>query len=430
MSLRNEKAFSVSELSAILKQCFENPAFKGISVYGEVYSIKPGRFTYIDLGDKGIKETTSPLLKVARSYYYTSDVPLKDVKIGDIIEVKGDLSYYPHGSSLTFWAKELTRQASQTGKSLLKKQETLKKLDKLGYLDPKRKLPIPRFCKRIAIITAKEGAAYQDRLKTLHSRFPVSTFLYPSLVQGENAARSRVKALEKAKKGNYDAILLGRGGGSKTDLSCFDDETLALSIATSKIPIITCIGHTIDVAIADRVSSKQAITPTEGASLINPSLEDIDKERKEFRSSLDSLFVSSLHNAERALLSLSSRLDSLSPKSRIALKRQSLSVREKNLSSSFAQILSKSERKRKRLKGNLLLSRKNLLSKKQAERQGKEHLLSLYDPKMIKDKGYALLFANGKKVLGVSSLKVGERILVTYPDGSIKALIEEKEERK
>lgn len=425
MFQKPSSAFSVSQLSTILKQCFENPAFKGISVYGEVYSIKPGRFTYIDLGDQGIKETNSPLLKVARSYYYTSDVPLNEVKIGDVVCVKGDLSYYPHGSSLTFWAKELTRVQSQSGKSLLKKQETLKKLDKLGYLKEERKLPIPRFCQSVAIITAKEGAAYQDRLKTLHRRFPVSTMLFPSIVQGENAAKSRVKALEKAKKGNFDVILLGRGGGSKTDLSCFDDETLALSIATSKIPVITCIGHTIDVAIADRVSSKQAITPTEGASLINPSRDEIQQERQSFEENLSNRFTQVLRSYARRNESYRSRLSALSPSNRIKEKKNNWKRSFLARQQAFAKTLKAKEIANQRYASSLYKDFSAMLRKKRTELENFNLILSLYDPSQIKDKGYAIVLRNGKKITSAKQLVSGDRIEITYPDGNKKAVVKD-----
>lgn len=421
---KSDSAFSVKQLATILKQCFENPAFKGISVYGEVYSIKPGKFTYIDLGDQGTKETNSPLLKVARGYYYTSDVPLKEVKIGDVIEVKGDLSYYPHGSSLTFWATELKRVQSQSGKSLLKKQETLKKLDKLGYLREERKLPLPRFCSKVAIITAREGAAYQDILKTLHGRFPVSTVLYPSLVQGENAAKSRVKALEKAKKGDYDVILLGRGGGSKTDLSCFDDEELARSIATSKIPVITCIGHTIDIAIADRVSSKQAITPTEGASLINPSREDVQEELASFKQQLNEGRRGIVRSYERGLASLKSRLDALSPSSRIKEKRKNLAIETTSLNHTYQHVLDSFRWEKESREGSLNSLYSSLLSQKRSELKNREKIIALYNPESIKEKGYALLFKDGKKITSVLDLLKGDKIEITYPDGTKKATIE------
>ena len=218
------KAYSVSEISDILKAAFSNPSFINLPVYGEVYSIKLGKFSYIEIGDQGNKQTNSPLLKCAFSTFYNDNFHLDEIKVGDVILITGNLSYYPHGSSITLWGNSVEILKSQEGKNLLLKKKTLEKLDKMGYLDEKRKRKIPTYCKKVAILTAENGAAYQDILKTLHDRFPVSSVLYPVVVQGDNAAKSIVKALHLANEKDYDVIILGRGGGSKTDLSCFDDE--------------------------------------------------------------------------------------------------------------------------------------------------------------------------------------------------------------
>lgn len=424
MNQRPNNAYSVSQLSQILKACFENPTFQKLSIYGEVYSIRLGKFSYIELGDQGHKETNSPLLKCAFSSFYGQDYNLEDIKIGDVILVKGALSYYPHGSSVTLWGNEPVEiLQSQMGKNLLAKKKTLEKLDKLGYLDEKRKRPIPRYCKKVAVLTAETGAAYQDILKTLHDRFPVSTDLYPIIVQGDQAAKSIVSAMLRATKGDYDVILLGRGGGSKTDLSCFDDEKVALSIATSPIPVITCIGHTIDTAIADRVSDAHAITPTEGASLINPSLEEVRSNQLQFKKKLQEGFLGIINAHALYLDGLNKRLDSLSPKLRLKAEKKSLEDKKMRLSQLFltkirlqkSDVLSKIAT----LQGSYRIR----LNSAKEKLQRFNSLLEIYDPKKISEKGYALIYKNAKLVLSASSLNPGDEIVITYPDGRREAKI-------
>ena len=94
MNAKDNKPLSVSQLSNILKACFENPMFSSLTVYGEVYSIRLGKFSYIDLGDQGHKETNSPLLRCAFNCYYGNDYGLEDIKVGDIIQITGSLSYH------------------------------------------------------------------------------------------------------------------------------------------------------------------------------------------------------------------------------------------------------------------------------------------------------------------------------------------------
>ena len=423
MIFNEKKAYTVGEISSILKSCFENPAFQNVPVYGEVYSIRLGKFSYIDLGDHGEKESSAPLLRCAFSTFYGNDYGLKDVKVGDIILITGSLSYYPHGSSITLWGKSLEILSSQTGKTLLEKKKTLEKLDKLGYLDEKRKRKIPTLCKRVAILTAKDGAAYQDILKTLHDRFPVSTTLYPITVQGEKAASSIVKALMKANEKDYDAIILGRGGGSKTDLSCFDDEKVALAIATSKAPVITCIGHTIDVAIADRVSDKRAITPTEGASCINPTMEEVLQKKKLLEEGILDAYQGVLKNAYLNLDHLCKQLESHSPKNRLYQEKEKIKTLEANFKRFYTHHLSSQKESLESLKKMLIQGMENIQEKERAKIKEINSLLDALDPSSLSKKGYALLYKNGEKVYSSSQLSKEDEVIITYVDGRKKAVI-------
>ena len=424
MISNRDKVFSVGELSEILKACFSNPAFQHLAVAGEVYSIKLGKFSYLEIGDQGKEETSAPLLKCAFRTFYGDPFGLRDIKRGDVVTIRGSLSYYAHGSSLTLWGESIEISKDQLGKNYLLRKKTLEKLDKLGYLDEKRKRPIPRICKKIAIITAKDSAAYSDILKTLHERFPVSTVLYPATVQGEAAAKSMLSALKKAEKGDYDCILLGRGGGSKSDLSCFDDEKLCLAIATSPIPVITCIGHTIDTAIADMVSDRKAITPTEGASLINPSLADVENDLKDRRRRLDEAMLSRLDEKAQQLTSFEERLKDLSILRRAKEKKESLAVFHGHLKSAYLSKLSlfqsQLKEQEKRLPSTFLL----LLDRKKVAVERNLAELNAHSLETIEKMGYALVFKDGRKVSSSKDLFSGDKVVVTFPDGRKGALIE------
>ena len=415
--ISKDRTFSVGQLSEILKACFQNPAFKGIRVYGEVYSIRLGRFSYIEIGDQGKLQTNSPLIKCAFSTPHGDTYGLSQVQVGDVIQVEGDLSYYAHGSAVTLWGNDVSLLRTQMGKTLLARRKTLEKLDRLGYLDPKRKRPIPAYCRRVAIVTAKGSAAYSDMLKTLHGRFPVSTVLFPAVVQGENAARSIVKALKKAGEGDFDCILLGRGGGSKSDLSAFDDEELALAIATSPIPVITCIGHTIDTAIADMVSDVKAITPTEGASLINPSLDEVKANRELFLRQLRETFGERIKDKEMALDGFRQRLEDLSPKRRAAMRLDALKANFASLTKTYrGRILSEAGRASARKDALKALFLSNLKSARDKLALFGKTLESLSKENLAKS-GYALVFKDGKKIVSAQELRRGDKAVLTFIDG-------------
>ena len=420
------KAYSVSEISQILKAAFENPAFSNLPVYGEVYSIKLGKFSYIELGDQGNKQTNSPLLRCAFSTFYGNNYHLEEIKVGDVIMITGKLSYYPHGSSVTLWGNEVEILKSQEGKNLLAKKKTLEKLDKLGYLDERRKRKIPAYCKKVAILTAESGAAYQDILKTLHDRFPVSSVLYPCIVQGDNAARSMTTALLKAQEGDYDCILLGRGGGSKTDLSCFDDEKLSLAIAESKIPVITCIGHTIDLAIADRVSDIRAITPTEGASLINPSKDEVIQRRKDFDSQLEEGIKNIIRSYAMNLSAYQEKLEAYSPKNKLKNERNKIAQLKDKLDLLYQAKIQQKRNDQALYRNKIDHLIKSLLQKKKLECNQYTSLLDNLDPKRFASKGYALIYKDGKKITSIGQLNEDDNITITYHDGRKDAIIKER----
>ncbi len=424
MNTRETEAFSVSQLANIIKEVFSHPSFSSLRVYGEVYSIKLGKFSYINLGDQGHKESNSPILKCAFSNYYGNDLGLEEIKVGDVIEISGSLSYYAHGSSLTFWGKEVKVLQSQLGKALLAKKKTLEKLDKLGYLDPKQKKPIPKYCKKVAILTAATGAAYQDILKTLHERFPCDTVLFPTVVQGEEAAKSIVKQLKRAFLGDFDVILLGRGGGSKTDLACFDDELVALTIASSPIPIITCIGHTIDTAIADRVSDAQAITPTEGASLINPSLADTRLEIQASKDIYNKEYFNLLQNEVLSLNQLTKRLEAYSPKNTLKKEKQSLRTLQNTFSKLYLSKVQQNLYTCSELKDDFKNKMKHRLELHSSQLEQAKAILEGNNPDTYAKRGLALVLKDGKKITSIQQLEKGDVIDITYQDGRRKAKID------
>jgi exodeoxyribonuclease VII large subunit len=425
MSVLKTEALSVHQLSDILKACFNNPAFQDLKVYGEIYSLKLGKFSYLEIGDQGDKETSSPILKVAFSTFYGDNYHLEDLKVGDVVQVEGSLSYYPHGSSVTLWGRQVELLQSQLGKNLLAKRKTLEKLEKLGYLNEERKRPIPAYCHKVAILTAETGAAYQDILKTLHERFPVDSVLYPITVQGDDAAKSILKALLAAQASDSDVILLGRGGGSKSDLSCFDDEKVAMAIATSPIPVITAIGHTIDTAIADRVSDKMAITPTEGASLINPSLMDIRQRLLTIEDGLTRGLENAIQSQALLLESLRKRLEELSPAHKLSQAEAKRAQFVSNLTFSYQTRLSQALNQAEKQQDLLASAFRKVLLTKDSQRQALVASLNAYDPSLLVKKGYSLVYCQGKLIRKASDLKAGDSITLTYPDGRKDAVVKE-----
>ncbi len=168
-----------------------------------------------------------------------------------------------------------------TGALELALRQLREKLEREGLLAPARKRPLPRFPFRIALVTSPGGAAIRDVLRTLSRRFPIGhVVLFPARVQGDGAATEIADAIARANRmadalGGIDVMILARGGGSLEDLWAFNEESVARAIAASAIPIVTGVGHEIDVTISDLVADLRAPTPTAAAELATPLLGDL-----------------------------------------------------------------------------------------------------------------------------------------------------------
>lgn len=203
----------------------------------------------------------------------TARIRQMDLKSGDRVFAYGHLDIYSPRCTLQFMAQKIQRaDGEETLTELMRR--SLAKLAAEGLTDPSRKKPIPPFPQRIGIVTSPDAAGYRDFLHTCLSRFPRLTFvLAPSKVQGNAAVPELIQAVKMLDEyGKCDLIVVTRGGGSITDLWCFNDESLARTIAAAKTPIITAIGHERDTTLVDYVSDLNAITPTKAAEIVTQNL--------------------------------------------------------------------------------------------------------------------------------------------------------------
>jgi exodeoxyribonuclease VII large subunit len=187
----------------------------------------------------------------------------------------GQLSVYPARGQMQF----MVRAMEAEGEGLWRKafEATRARLEKDGLLDPARKRPIPRFPRRVAVVTSPDGAALHDIRSVIARRNPsVDLVVVPAAVQGEAAPASLIAALERvARWKNADVVIIGRGGGSREDLWAFNDEGVARAIAACPIPTISAVGHEVDVTIADLVADLRAATPSAAAEAAVPVLDEL-----------------------------------------------------------------------------------------------------------------------------------------------------------
>ena len=281
-------------------------------------------------------------------------------------------------------------------------EQMKEKLAVEGLFDADFKREIPDHVGCIAVITSPTGAAVRDIIQIAKRRDPrVKIAVFPTLVQGENAAADIVKSLKLANGwGKADVIILGRGGGSMEDLWAFNEEIVARAIFASELPVISAVGHETDFTIADFVSDLRAPTPSAAAELATESLESVKEDLAELTDRLD-------RDVQAVLTSSKRRLDFL--KERPVLKRPLESIRRTQM------YLEEKER---------LLLRETLrkLEKDKQKLAAAEAGLQAVSPFSIMQRGYAMLMdAKGKPVTTAEATAVGQALQVRMKDGILQA---------
>jgi exodeoxyribonuclease VII large subunit len=218
-------------------------------------------------------------------------------------------------------------------------------LTKKGFLIWTKKRPLPKYPKKIGVITSATGAAFHDIINVISRRYPLCEIIFcPAFVQGSECAASNISALEEINKhDDIDLIILGRGGGSKEDLWGYNDENLVRAVRNSKIPVITGIGHEIDTSLCDLASDKSAPTPSAAAEIAVPDIAALYQMNDDLLVQINKEIKNYLENKEKELTSLNVIIKSFDPlttvNSRIT-EIENLKVRAENAIKSY---LSKEE---------------------------------------------------------------------------------------
>ena len=339
--------------------------------------------------------------------------------------------------------------------ALQRKFEELKKqLFNEGIFDDEHKLPIPKYPKKIGIITSPTGAAIQDILSILKRRYPIASVLvYPSIVQGNtldgtSAAKELTERIIFAnKENNCDVLILTRGGGSIEDLWAFNDETLARSIHNSKIPIISAVGHEIDYTICDFVSDCRAPTPSAAAEIVSPDINSIIQRLNEKELQLNHLILGFLQacyqkidnlfmrirNPNDYLLHIQTQIEGLQNRiyknitSKIKIDKETLTHIDKNLQRNHPSeyLCNLSDRLcllEKKLNNEII----KLLITKQEKWENSLRLLEAVSPLNTIKRGYAIVLNKDKKIIKrTSDIKINDRIFTMLGDGGVFSNIEE-----
>lgn len=259
---------SVSEFNKWLKVAFDfiNTRLNFI-IKGEISSLNVHQSGHVYATLKENNETVK--LIIWKSTYQKKNIKLE---IGQNIEIKAKVNYYEPTSSISLLVNDF-RFVDEMGTLKQKMQMLEQKFISKGYFDLETKKALPTSIKNVAIVTARTGDAINDIVKTFSRRNKtINLVLYPCLVQGQNAKFEIAKQINKINqqtKYNFDAIIVGRGGGSLEDLFAFNEEEVVEAIYNSKIFVVSAVGHEADVMLSDKVADVRASTPTAAAEMLS-----------------------------------------------------------------------------------------------------------------------------------------------------------------
>lgn len=440
----DEQVFSVYELSNQLKELFNAPIFQSLTVVGEIKSITVRNGTsYIALIDTDEWGKTLASLSVIlfKSGYG------KPINVGDKVVARGKLNYYQPTGALSFIANSIEPYGQ--GNEMARLRAVYEKLKLEGAFNEERKRPLPRYPHKIAIITSGEGAAYRDIINTLKSRYPVSTVLYDAKVQGDAGPASIIKALGKAYQNKeVDLIIVGRGGGSKSDLMAFNDEFVVRTILQSPVPVISAVGHEIDTSLTDYAADAKAITPTAAAILSVPSLEDILDILSGYKIELDNALNDKLDDKLMDLMDMSKRLSDNSPRVCLSNYERTVVTLLSRLEASLNKVFEGKRRNLERI--NIRLSERNPKSLIQTRATklnsmenrlvrveneyllAKQYKINTYQTKLeslnpynVLNRGYAMVSKNDIPQSSAKDIKVNDELVITMKDGTIKTIAKE-----
>lgn len=414
---------TVSALTSYLKRKFTaDPYLKEVYVTGEIsnYRQRPGH-QYFSLKDDGAVLNATMFKFAFQKLQFKLEPGMKVNAVGHM-----DL-YAPNGS----YSLIIDKLEPDGVGALYQAYEQLKaKLAEEGLFNQLQR-PIPRFPKKIAVITSPSGAVIRDIMTTVQRRYPIAEIvLYPAVVQGDVAVPSLTAQMTAvAESGDYDVLIMGRGGGSIEDLWAFNEEAVARQMLTMPMPIISSVGHETDTTIADFIADQRAATPTAAAELATPvPLADLWLGIQQMQQRLVNQMQRQVVNSQERLQRLQNSYVLTQPARLYEGYLQRLDIAQQRLQQSVVTLVTQ-----RRHQFDLIAPRLTNAMTRQTEnaeqRVGKAVAgLQLVSPLAILARGYSVVEQDGHILNSVADVTLQEDVLIRLADGQVTATVTKKEE--
>ncbi|WP_338433365.1 exodeoxyribonuclease VII large subunit [Clostridium tyrobutyricum] len=386
------KVLTVSDINNYIKRNFDNDfILNNASVKGEISNIKfhSSGHIYFSLKDESSKINCIMFRSSAKNLKFIPENGMK-------IILQGRISVYEKEGVYQFYCDEM--KLDGLGELYIAFEKLKTKLEAKGLFDKNHKKDIPKYARKIGIVTSTTGAAVRDIINVTKRRNKcIDLVIYPSLVQGLDAAEDIINGINVLNaRDDIEVIILARGGGSIEDLWCFNDERVADAVYNSKKPIITGVGHEIDYTIVDFVSDRRAPTPSAAAEIAVFDLNNLLEKIVNYKNFLNKHILNILEEKRLRLTTSRKRLDSNSPLVYVV--------------NQYANI--------EKLRNIMNIKMKSVILSNMEKLNRLKELLDIDNPLNILSKGYSIIQAeDGKVVNCIKELDKQSKVNIIMKDG-------------
>ena len=419
----NDKYITVTQLTRYIKYKIDNDTnLNEVFLKGEISNFKAhsrGHF-YFTLKDEGSRINA---IMFASSTKNIKFIPQDGMKV----LVTGKISVFEANGAYQIYVNDMLEDG--VGNLYIAYEQLKKKLEDEGLFDPLKKKKIPKIPRRVGVVTAPTGAAIKDIISTIKRRWPLTeVYLFPSLVQGEDAKEDIVRQIKRSEEFDLDTLIVGRGGGSIEDLWPFNEEIVARAIYDCSIPVISAVGHEVDFTIADFVADLRAPTPTGAAEMAVPQLSDVNNYLKQINIRLCNTITNQIKRDRRSLDNIITRNIFKNPITIYQTKEILFDGLVERLKFSLVNLTNVKEKDLIRIKNSYVLRNPyKILDNKSNKYLQIISKLETLSPLLTLQRGYSVSRVNDKVVSSIKSIKKNDTLVVELRDGKVITNVIDKE---
>lgn len=423
-----------------------DPHLQDIYVRGELSNVKIQRnIMYATLKDEQSQLRTIAFSGAVQRFTFQPESGM------DVI-MRGRIDLYERYGQHQLYVEEVIPAGE--GALFVALRQLKEKLEKEGLFDPRWKQPLPRYPEKIGIVTSKKGAALQDMKSTILRRYPIATIiLFEAVVQGEKAPQSIVQAVEEANEHELDVLIVARGGGSIEDLWAFNDERVVRTIFSTRVPVVSGVGHETDTTLTDFVADHRAPTPTAAAELVTPSMVDIQIQLKNAEQRLfhsmkrtydrekarwfnvqqspviqypERLYEPFYERLLRTTERLHYKINERQTEQRLLYKQLESRLTQQNPK----HLVQRATDQQKQVAKRLQVAMKQTMTTHQHRFIQHVRLLTTLNPLQVLQRGFTMTYNEEKLMTSVQDVQVGDFLTVHVKDGTVRTRVEQINQMK